>query len=132
VLTAKVIHEQLGSKSIILPGGQAPEARQAILSAFKTDESKKVLIANPASSGHGITLTEADTVIYYSNSYNLEHRLQSEDRTHRIGQQRPVVYIDLIAPGTVEGAVVKALRDKKNLADVVINSQKFMELINGN
>ena len=68
----------------------------------------------------GITLTAADTVIYYSNSYNLEHRLQSEDRAHRIGQEKNVLYVDLICRGTIDSKIVKALRDKKNIAQQVM------------
>jgi SNF2 family DNA or RNA helicase len=71
----------------------------------------------------GITLTAADTVVYYSNSYNLEHRLQSEDRAHRIGQDKKVVYIDIICPGTIDSKIVKALRDKKNIAQQVMGDE---------
>ena len=62
--------------------------------------------------GYGITLTAASNVIYYSNSYDLEKRLQSEDRAHRIGQHKPVTYVDLIAEKTVDEKIIKALRKK--------------------
>lgn len=131
VQTAKDIMKALDGQGVLLPGGIDPQERQDRLQLFKTGEPK-VLVANPASSGHGITLVEADTVIYYSNSYNLEHRLQSEDRTHRIGQTKSVLYIDLVAPNTIEGAVIKALKDKKNLADKVINSASLREFLEEN
>jgi SNF2 family DNA or RNA helicase len=67
-------------------------------------------VGNPQTGGYGITLTEASTVIYYSNGYDLEKRLQSEDRAHRIGQKKSVTYIDLIAEKTVDEKIVKALK----------------------
>jgi SNF2 family DNA or RNA helicase len=59
-------------------------------------------------------------VIYYSNGYDLEKRLQSEDRAHRIGQKKTVTYIDLIAEDTVDEKIVKALREKINIASEVM------------
>ena len=73
--------------------------------------------------GYGITLTQANTVIYYSNSYDLEKRLQSEDRAHRIGQKKKVTYVDLIAEGTVDEKIVEALRSKINIASEVMGEQ---------
>lgn len=128
VRTAYDIMGRVGERGILLPGGLGPEEKQNRLHSFKTGKPK-VLVANPASSGHGITLTEASVVVYYSNSYNLEHRLQSEDRSHRIGQTKSVQYIDMVAPDTIEGAVIQALKDKKNLSEQVINSKGLWNLI---
>ena len=69
----------------------------------------------------GITLTAANNVIYYSNGYDLEKRLQSEDRAHRIGQTKSVTYIDLIAPKTVDEKIVKALRKKMDIANTIMD-----------
>ena len=66
-------------------------------------------------------MTAANTVIYYSNSYDLEIRLQSEDRAHRIGQKNIVTYIDLVSPDTIDEKVLGALRQKINLAEQVLN-----------
>jgi len=68
-------------------------------------------------------LTAADTVVYYSNSFDLEVRLQSEDRAHRIGQTRKVTYVDLMSPGTVDEKIVKALRDKIDLSNAVMGEE---------
>jgi len=59
-------------------------------------------------------------VIYYSNSFDLDVRLQSEARAHRIGQTSKVTYIDLITPDTVDEHIVKALRNKINIASEVL------------
>ena len=79
--------------------------------------------------GYGITLTQANTVIYYSNGYDLEKRLQSEDRAHRIGQKKNVTYVDLICEDTVDEKIVKALRKKINVASQVLGGRiKILDL----
>jgi SNF2 family DNA or RNA helicase len=83
----------------------------------------RFFVGNPQTGGYGITLTEANTVIYYSNGYDLEKRLQSEDRAHRIGQKKSVTYIDLIAEKTVDEKIVKALRKKINIASEVLGEE---------
>jgi SNF2 family DNA or RNA helicase len=77
-------------------------------------------VGQPKTGGYGITLTAASTVIYYSNSYDLEIRLQSEDRAHRIGQTNKVTYVDIIAPDTIDEKILQALREKINLAQRVL------------
>ena len=69
---------------------------------------------------YGITLISANTVVYYSNGYDLEKRMQSEDRAHRIGQKKKVTYVDLIAEDTVDNKIVKSLRKKINIAAEVM------------
>ena len=59
-------------------------------------------------------------MIYFSNSYDLEKRLQSEDRAHRIGQTGSVTYVDLIAEGTIDEKIVKALKKKVNIANEIM------------
>jgi SNF2 family DNA or RNA helicase len=71
--------------------------------------------------GYGVTLTEATTVVYYNNVYDLEVRLQSEDRAHRIGQKNNVTYIDLVCENTVEEKILQALRNKIDIASLVMN-----------
>lgn len=93
---------------------------------FQNDEKCRWFVGTPASGGKGITLTAASYVIYYSNTFNLEHRLQSEDRAHRIGQAKSVTYIDLQVPKTIDVKILRALRTKKDLAHEVLD--KFREL----
>ena len=83
----------------------------------------KYFVGNTQTGGYGITLTAASNVIYYSNSYDLEKRLQSEDRAHRIGQHKPVTYVDLIAEKTVDEKIIKALRKKINIASTVMGDK---------
>jgi len=81
----------------------------------------QVFVGTPHAGGYGITLTAASVVVYYSNSYDLEKRLQSEDRAHRIGQTRSVTYIDMISPGTVDEKIVAALKRKETLANLIMD-----------
>ena len=78
-----------------------------------------VLICNQQSAAAGLNLTHFTTSIYYSNSFNASDRWQSEDRIHRIGQRSNCTYVDLISPGTVDSKIVRALRSKKNVADMI-------------
>lgn len=82
---------------------------------FKNDPSCRFLLATPGAGGLGNTWTVADLVVYYSNSYDLELRAQSEDRAHRFGQTKSVTYVDLVARGTVDEKILQVLRKKINL-----------------
>ena len=102
-------------------GDTADDERKRVLEEFqKPDSEMRFFVGNPSTGGYGLTLTAAQTMVYYSNSFDLEKRLQSEDRAHRIGQTKNVTYIDLIAVGTVDEKIVKALRDKINIATQVM------------
>jgi SNF2 family DNA or RNA helicase len=104
-------------------GLTSQEDRQDFIRKFQNDPKCRFLIGTPQTGGYGITLTQANTVIYYSNGYDLEKRLQSEDRAHRIGQKKTVTYIDLICENTVDEKIVKALRDKINIASEVMGEE---------
>jgi len=102
-------------------GGTPQEERQDIVQRFQTkSDPLRFFVGQPKTGGYGITLTAANTVIYYSNSYDLEIRLQSEDRAHRIGQSNKVTYIDLVAPDTIDEKILTALRAKINIASQVL------------
>ena len=104
-------------------GLTSQEDRQDFIRKFQNDPKCRFLVGTPQTGGYGITLTQANTVIYYSNGYDLEKRLQSEDRAHRIGQKKTVTYIDLICEDTVDEKIVKALRDKINIASEVLGEE---------
>ena len=114
-----------GENSVVEYYGKTEsETRQKSIDKFQDPQSPvRFFIGNPQTGGYGITLTAANTVIYYSNGYDLEKRLQSEDRAHRIGQKKSVTYIDLIAEKTVDEKIVKALRKKINIASEVLGEE---------
>ena len=117
----KKIH---GPSSVVDYYGLTPQdERQGNIKKFQDDPRCRFLVGTPSTGGYGITLTAANTVIYYSNGYDLEKRLQSEDRAHRIGQHKPVTYIDILAEETVDEKIVKALRKKINIAHEVMGEE---------
>ena len=105
--------------------GETPQdERQETVNRFQDkDNPLRFFVGQPRTGGYGITLTAANTMIYYSNSYDLEIRLQSEDRAHRIGQSNKVTYIDLVSPRTIDEKILKTLRNKINLAGQVLGEQ---------
>jgi SNF2 family DNA or RNA helicase len=118
------ITKNYGPGSVVSYYGLTPqEDRQDNIRKFQNNSKCRFLVGTPQTGGYGITLTQANTVIYYSNGYDLEKRLQSEDRAHRIGQKKTVTYIDLICEDTVDEKIVKALRDKINIASEVMGEE---------
>ncbi len=102
--------------AVAIYGGTPADERQDIAARFQTDESTRVLIANPAAAGTGFTLTAASYTIYESLSWRYDHYAQSQDRNHRIGQTNPVTYMRMLAVDTIEEVIVQALERKSNLA----------------
>ena len=120
----KNIVKEYGPGSVVDYYGLTPqEDRQDNIRKFQNDDKCRFIVGTPQTGGYGITLTQANTVVYYSNGYDLEKRLQSEDRAHRIGQKKTVTYVDLIAEDTVDEKIVKALRDKINIASEVLGEE---------
>ena len=120
----KEIVKVYGPGSVVDYFGLTPQGeRDANRKKFQSDPKCRFLVGTPSTGGYGLTLTAANTVIYYSNGYDLEKRLQSEDRAHRIGQKKNVSYVDIIAEDTVDEKIVKALRDKINVASQVLGEE---------
>ena len=120
----KAVTDEYGQNSIVDYYGLTPqEERQPNIKRFQDDPKCRFIVGTPSTGGYGITLTAANTVIYYSNGYDLEKRLQSEDRAHRIGQKKPVTYVDINAEDTVDEKIVKALRKKINIASEVLGEE---------
>lgn len=103
-------------------GRTTPEQRQAAKRRFQEGDAQ-FFIAKPSAAGRGLTLTAADVVIYYNNRFGLDERLQSEDRAHRLGQERPVLYYDIVARNTVDEKILDALRNKREIAAMVTGDQ---------
>lgn len=99
--------------------------RADALDRFKNGDAK-VMIGTARAGGTGLNLTVASTMIYYSNNFSADDRWQSEDRIHRIGQDRGCVYIDLVAKGTVDGHILSALRKKEDIARMSVGAIQHM------
>ena len=119
---AEALRDRFSVQAVATLHGETPDSeRQKVVETFQDRQSElRFIVGHPKTGGYGLTLTAATTVIYYSNSYDLELRIQSEDRAHRIGQTNKVTYIDLISPKTVDEKIVRALRNKINIADTIL------------
>ena len=104
-------------------GDTSDDERQKAVNDFQNSEHLKFFVGNPSTAGYGLTLTEADLVIYYANDFNLETRAQSEDRAHRIGQKNNVTYVDLISEGTIDERIVKSLQSKIDIGAKVLGEE---------
>ena len=111
-------------------GDTSDDNRRLYLKQFQDLKSPmRFMVGNTQTGGYGINLTAASTVVYYSNNFDLEKRLQSEDRAHRIGQVNKVTYIDIICKGTVDEKIVKALLAKQNIAAQVLGEAVWEDWI---
>jgi len=118
----KVISKEYGEDSFVDYYGLTPQdERQSNIKKFQDPDSPvRFFIGTTQTGGYGITLTAASTMIYYSNGYDLEKRQQSEARIDRIGQEKPMTYIDIICENTVDTRIVKALRKKVDIATQIM------------
>lgn len=79
------------------------------------DGSLPVLVLDTGTGGFGLTLTAANTVIYYDNDWPLLQRQQSEDRAHRSGLKHSVNYIDLIYKKSINTQIIASLKKKEDM-----------------
>ena len=110
-------------------GGMTKTGRDRAEKQF-ADGTARWLLANPLSAGVGLNLQAASTAFYYSQGYELDARLQSEDRCHRSGSEvhDRILYVDLVIPGTIDEVVLKALEGKLEVADAVTEFRSFLEI----
>ena len=120
----KKLEETYGKDSVVsIYGKDSVEVRNDSVEKFQHNDRCRFLVGNPTVGGYGLTLTAARYVIYFSNSYNLEVRQQSEDRAHRYGQTSQVTYIDLIATDTIDEMVLHNLDNKIELSAKTLGEQ---------
>jgi SNF2 family DNA or RNA helicase len=122
----KALGEEYGPEAVGgFYGATSDEERNRVKEEFQNPDSPlKYFVSNQATGRFGNTLTEAKTVIYFSNNHNLEDRMQSEDRAHRIGQTDKVTYIDFVSPGTIDEKILQSLLNKENIASQVMGEKK--------
>jgi SNF2 family DNA or RNA helicase len=116
----EIIHSlkvKYGEDSVVSIFGEVDvKDRKKAVESFQNDSNVRFFVGNPTTGGFGLTLTACNTVVYYSNNYNLEVRMQSEDRAHRMGQKGTVVYVDIVAKNTLDEAILKSLINKGQIA----------------
>jgi SNF2 family DNA or RNA helicase len=121
----EAIKKEYGDNSVVTYYGDTTtdDRQKAIKLIQDKDSPVRFIVGTPQTGGYGITLTGASTMIYYSNGYDLEKRQQSEARIDRIGQEKPMTYIDIIAEKTVDEKIVKALRTKVDIATQIMGEE---------
>jgi len=121
----EAVSKKYGENSVVTYyGDTSTDDRQKAIKKIQDPKSSvRFIVGTPQTGGYGITLTGASTMIYYSNGYDLEKRQQSEARIDRIGQEKPMTYVDIIAEGTVDEKIVQSLRKKVNIATEVMGEE---------
>jgi SNF2 family DNA or RNA helicase len=104
-------------------GGISSGAKDRAIESFKNNPRSRLLVCHPGSVGHGLTLTEANFVFYYSLSYNYEEFYQSYRRVPRPGQTRSMTFYFLVCPGTIDEDLIEAIGQKKDLSDLITDGQ---------
>jgi len=122
------LEQKYGKESVVSIYGEVDvEDRKRAVERIQTDEKTRFMVGNPTTGGFGLTLTACNTVIYFSNNYNLEVRKQSEDRAHRMGQTGSVVYIDIVAKNTLDEAIMKSLTNKGQIAAKTLGEEELRD-----
>ena len=98
--------------------------REEQVSAFQNDPAVMAFVGQIATAGLGITLTAASTMVFYSLDYSMSNFEQTKARIHRVGQRMPCTYLYLVARGTVDEKVLKALKDKADLARTLVDDYR--------
>ena len=121
----EAISKKYGNNAVVTYYGDTTtdERAAAIKKIQDKDSPVRFIVGTPQTGGYGITLTGASTMIYYSNGYDLEKRQQSEARIDRIGQEKPMTYIDIMAEDTIDMKIVKSLRSKVNIATEIMGEE---------
>ena len=99
--------------------GKTPDAERKVAVDEFQKGSARVFLSQQAAGGVGITLVASSTVIYYSNTFSLTDRVQSEDRSHRIGQEKNCRYVDIIAVNSIDMQIIQALKNKIDVAALI-------------
>lgn len=118
--------EKLAAKKgygyVRLDGGVPMKDRGELVRRFQEDTGAAVFLGQIDTVGLGVTLTAADTAVYYSCNYNYAAYEQSLSRIHRIGQKNSCTYIHLAVPGTVDEQILKILAQKGDLAKSIVDN----------
>tara|TARA_Y100000361_G_scaffold154048_1_gene177911 strand:+ start:7085 stop:8485 length:1401 start_codon:yes stop_codon:yes gene_type:complete len=106
-------------KVVTYTGDDSTAQKNDAVLAFQEGDAD--IFVGTSAAAKGLTLTRASTMVYYSNNYSLENRLQSQDRIHRIGQDNKCTYIDLVVPNSIDEAILRRLKEKKELSNEVLD-----------
>lgn len=125
---SEAVQKVLGGKlqMVRIAGDIDIAKRGPIVEQFQTDPDTRVFVGQIDACAEGITLTAADTVVYYSLTFNMAKYAQSQDRIHRVGQRNICTYIHLIVPHTIDEKIISALEKKVDLAKAITDNWRWM------
>lgn len=119
-MIAEMIEKNYGAETLVQYHGRiSNDDRDKAIDSFQDKRGARFFLANARSGGIGLTLTAAETVVYFTNSFDYEERAQSEDRAHRSGLKHTVTYLDIEAENTIDGKIIRALKKKKSYSNMV-------------
>jgi SNF2 family DNA or RNA helicase len=121
VLLIKERIERLGRSCAVIYGATSDEEREELIRNFQTGTDPNVLVIQIRTAGLGITLTAADTMVFYTNGYSYMDYDQARARVHRIGQRNFVTYVHLVARNTFDEVAIEVLQRKKRMSDVIVD-----------
>lgn len=109
-----------------ITGEQTQAQKNEAVREFEQGSSVRAIVANPQSAGVGVSLTQASYAIWYQNDFNLESKLQSQGRNFRGGStiHDKVTWIDIVASGTIDAEILRALKNKENIAEALLRAAK--------
>jgi len=116
----EAVKKEYGDNSIAQFHGGNTRTRDSEATRFITEKECRFIVSTQQSGGFGNTWLNGRQTIFYSNSEDLEHRLQSEDRPHRAGQRETCFYTDLVTPGTIQVKMLKSFRNKMDIASTIL------------
>lgn len=119
---AEKLFEKTDLKVVSIQGSVKKELRGEIIEQFQKDKNTMLIVGQIDTLGVGVTLTAADTCVYYSKTYNYATYEQSLSRIHRIGQRNVCTYIDLMVDDSVDERITHALRKKEELAANIVDN----------
>ena len=128
---AKSIAEAFGDQAVLLTGATPPEQRQKLVDQFQQDPNVRVFVSNLIAGGTGLTLTAATQVVFNDLDWVPANHWQAEDRAYRIGQKRIVQVTYMVAAGTVDTFVHRALSLKAQIVEAVVDGKSLGELGSG-
>lgn len=129
--TALMIQQALTGNIIAVKSEYSPTERHKAIERWRTGK-EQVLLLNPMSAAHGLTLNEATVQVWFDRTYSIETRLQALARNYRLGQGERTLVIDLLSPGTIEEKVLKRLNDMEATANQVVSKAELLDIFDIN
>ena len=119
IQVTKALEQAFGDKSVVTYyGNTSREDRTRAVKRFQEGDAQ--FFIGTSAAAKGLTLHRASSLVYFSNTYSLETRMQSQDRIHRIGQNKKCTYTDLVVPGSLDHKILQKLKDKQDLSNLVL------------